>query len=68
MFVLGRDGGDAFALLLNSAENGVEFTIPKAPNNEWQLAATSDPDQQANDPVTTLIVRDSSFTLLRSIQ
>jgi glycogen operon protein len=68
MFVLGHDGGDAFALLLNSAENGVEFTIPKAPNNEWQLAATSDPDQQANDPVTTLIVRDSSFTLLRSIQ
>jgi isoamylase len=68
MFVLAHDGGDAFALLLNSAENGVEFTIPKAPNNEWQLAATSDPDQQANDPVTTLIVRDSSFTLLRSIQ
>jgi isoamylase len=66
MFVLGHEGGDTFALLLNSAENGVEFTVPKAPNNEWRLAASSDPDQQANDPVTTLIVRNSSFTLLRS--
>jgi isoamylase len=66
MFLLGHDGGDAFALLLNSAANGVEFTIPKAPNHEWQLAATSDPEQQVNEPVTTLIVRDSSFTLLRS--
>ena len=66
IFLVGRDGADAFALLLNSAENGVEFTIPTAPNHEWELAVSSDPEQQVRPPVTTLIVRDSSFTLLRS--
>jgi isoamylase len=66
IFVLGHEGGDAFALLLNAAENGVEFTIPTAPNNEWHLAASSDPGQQVEGPVTTLIARDSSFTLLQS--
>jgi isoamylase len=58
--------GDAFALLLNSASNGVEFSIPKAPHSEWTLALSSDPDQVVDGAVTTLIVRDSSFTLLRS--
>jgi len=66
MFILGHADGDAFALLLNSAENGVEFTVADAPNHEWQLAASSDPGQQVDGPVTTLIVRDASFTLLRS--
>jgi isoamylase len=66
MFLVGSDGADSFALLLNSAENGVEFTIPEAPHADWQLAVSSDPDQQVKSPVTTLIVRDSSFTLLRS--
>ena len=66
MFVLGHEGADAFALLLNSAENVVEFTIPPAPHEQWQLAVSSDPEQVVADPVTTLLVRNSSFTLLRS--
>jgi isoamylase len=65
-FVLEHEGSDAFALLLNSAENGVEFQVPKAPNGEWELAISSDPEQQVAGEVTTLIVRDASFTLLRS--
>jgi isoamylase len=65
-FVLGHAGADSFALLLNSAENGVEFQVPEAPGGEWELAASSDPEQQVEGPVTTLIVRDASFTLLRS--
>jgi isoamylase len=68
LFVLGHEGGDAFALLLNAAENGVEFTVPKAPSAEWTLAASSDSEQRVQEPVTTLIVRDASFTLLRSVQ
>jgi isoamylase len=66
VFVVGHRDGDAFALLLNAAENGVEFTVPEAPHGEWQLALSSDPEQQVAAPVSTLIVRDSSFTLLRS--
>ncbi len=65
-FVWEHRGADAFALLLNSAENGVEFTVPEAPNQEWVLSASSDSDQKVEGPVTTLIVRDQSFTLLRS--
>ncbi|MEP6800125.1 MAG: glycogen debranching protein GlgX, partial [Lapillicoccus sp.] len=67
-FVWEHSGADAFALLLNSAENGVEFVVPDAPHKEWTLASSSDAEQQVADPVTTLIVRDSSFTLLRSAQ
>ena len=65
-FILEHAGADAFALLLNAAENGVEFRIPTAPNQEWELAASSDTDQTVSAPVSTLIVRDGSFTLLRS--
>ena len=65
-FVLEHTGAHAFALLLNAAANGVEFTVPAAPNGEWELAASSDPGQQVTAPVSTLIVRDGSFTLLRS--
>ena len=65
-FVLATEGADAFALLLNSAENGVEFTVPAAPNKQWELALSSDPEQTVAGEVTTLIVRDASFTLLRS--
>ena len=55
----------AFALLMNAAENVVEFTVPDAPNNKWQLAVSSDPDQKIRAGLH-LIVRDVSFTLLRS--
>ncbi len=65
-FLLDHDGADAFALLMNSAENGVEFAVPDAPHNKWELAVSSDPAQKVRGPVTTLIVRDVSFTLLRS--
>ena len=66
MFVLAHKGGDTFALLMNAAGNGVEFTVPEAPAGVWELALSSDPEQQVVPPVTTLIVRDASFTLLRS--
>ena len=36
-------GADAFALLLNAAENGVEFTVPDAPHGEWELASVERP-------------------------
>jgi isoamylase len=65
-FVVGHRDGDSFALLFNSAENGVEFTLPDAPFGAWALAASSDPDQTVSEEATTLIVRDASFTLLRS--
>ncbi|MFB2586622.1 glycogen debranching protein GlgX [Herbiconiux liukaitaii] len=65
-FVFSHPGADSFALLLNAAENGVEFAVPAAPDAEWTLAASSDPGQQVEGAVTTLIVRDGSFTLLQS--
>ena len=65
-FVVGNAGCDSFALLLNGAHNGVEFTVPDAPGEEWTLEISSDADQRVAAPVTTLIVRDLSFTLLRS--
>ncbi|GGF33147.1 glycogen debranching protein GlgX [Subtercola lobariae] len=65
-FVLEHESADAFALLLNAAANGVEFQVPPAPHAEWQLAASSDPAQQVEGDVTTLIVAGTSFTLLRS--
>ncbi|WKK72257.1 hypothetical protein Q0F99_04490 [Rathayibacter oskolensis] len=65
-FVFEHEGSDSFALLMNAAENGVEFTVPTAPGAEWVLASSSDPGQVVEGEVTTLIVRDGSFTLLRS--
>jgi hypothetical protein len=38
----------------------------RSPFGAWSLAASSDPAQTVADPVTTPIVRDASFTLLRS--
>jgi isoamylase len=66
MFVVGTEGQDSFALLVNAASNGVEFTLPEAPDLEWELAISSDPEQTVASPVSTLIVRDASFTLVRS--
>jgi isoamylase len=65
-FVFSHEGADSFALLLNAAENGVEFTVPDAPGAEWTLELSSDPGQTVAGEVTTLIVRDASFTVLRS--
>ena len=65
-FVFSHTGADSFALLLNAAENAVEFTVPDAPLGTWELALSSDGDQRVSDPVTTLMVKEGSFTLLRS--
>ena len=65
-FLLQHDGADSFALLMSSAENGVEFRVPAAPGAEWELASSSDAGQRVAAPVSTLIVRGTSFTLLRS--
>ena len=64
--VFTHEGADSFALLLNAAENGVEFQVPEAPGAEWELATSSDPAQVVEGAVTTLIVSGGSFTLLRS--
>ncbi|MGI3779939.1 MAG: glycogen debranching protein GlgX [Janthinobacterium lividum] len=66
MFVLSHRDRDTFALLLNSAENGVDFALPPAPDADWELVVSSDLEQTVVPPVSTLIVRDGSFTLLRS--
>lgn len=68
MFVLSHRARDTFALLLNAAENEVELTLPPASAADWELVVSSDPEQTVTPPVTTLIVQDSSFTLLRSRQ
>ena len=65
-FLFGHPGADSFLLMLNAAENGVEFAVAEAPHAAWALAISSDPEQSVQEPVTTLIVRDGSFTLLRS--
>jgi isoamylase len=65
-FVFSHRDGDSFALLLNSAANGVEFTLPDAEGAAWQLELSSDPDQSVGDTATSTIVTDHSFTLLRS--
>jgi isoamylase len=57
---------DSFALLLNSAGNGVEFTLPPAPDAGWELAISSDPEQTVSADASTIIVTDHSFTLLQS--
>jgi len=65
-FILAHKDADTFALLLNSAENGVEFIVPDAPGERWQLVASSDDEQTVAGPVTTLILGGRTFTLLRS--
>jgi isoamylase len=65
-FVFSHKDGDSFALLLNSAANGVEFALPDAHGAAWELALSSDPDQAVAADADTAIVTDHSFTLLRS--
>jgi isoamylase len=66
VFVLEHRERDAFALMLNASENGVEFTVAPAPHGEWELVVSSDLEQVVAAPVSTLVNRDCSFTLLRS--
>ncbi|MBX3077840.1 MAG: glycogen debranching protein GlgX [Cryobacterium sp.] len=65
-FLLAHEGADTFALLLNSADNGVEFTIPEAPNEPWMRVVSSDGEQETSGAIDTLILAGNSFTLLRS--
>ncbi|HWU58859.1 MAG TPA: glycogen debranching protein GlgX, partial [Microbacteriaceae bacterium] len=65
-FVLGHTGADSFALLVNAAHNGVEFTVPPAPGEPWELVISSDESQAAAQHVATIILSETSFTLLRS--
>jgi isoamylase len=65
-FVFSHRDGDTFALLLNSAANGVEFVLPQADGAGWQLELSSDPDQCVGDGAESVIVTDHSFTLVRS--
>jgi glycogen operon protein len=65
-FVFSHSDSASFALLLNSAANGVEFTLPDAPQGSWELALSSDPDQSIATGAQSAIVADHSFTLLRS--
>jgi isoamylase len=61
-----EESSAAFALLLNSASNEVEFVVPSAPHGPWELASSSDPEQHVGADITELLVRDASFTLLVS--
>ena len=65
-FVFRHRDGDAFALLLNSAANGVEFALPDPDGATWELALSSDPEQSVATDSPSVIVTDHSFTLLRS--
>jgi isoamylase len=65
VFVLGHAGHDSFALVMNAAENGVEFVLPHAPRGAWRLELTSDEglDVEAARRIT---LAPRSFALLRS--
>ncbi|GAB3610644.1 glycogen debranching protein GlgX [Humibacter ginsengiterrae] len=65
-FVLAHEGADTFALLLNSADNGVEFTLPDARGKRWRLVISSDPEHEEGDLDGSLIMGGRTFALLRS--
>lgn len=65
-FVFRHATSTAFALLLNAAENGVEFDVPDAPGAPWELVESSDPEQSFDTGAPTVIVQGTSFTLLGS--
>ena len=64
-FVLGHVRRDSFALLMNAAENGVEFSLPSAPHKPWRLELTSD-EGLGVDVARRLTLAPRSFALLRS--
>ncbi|MGI4894856.1 MAG: hypothetical protein ACRYF3_07070, partial [Janthinobacterium lividum] len=53
-------------LLVNAAETPVEFGVPTPPHGPWQLAMSSDPDQEVGREVEQLLIGDHSTTVLRS--
>ena len=57
----------AWHLAAEHPERVCTLTAVSVPHpTAFGTAIASDPDQQVHDKVTTLIVRDSSFTLVRS--
>jgi glycogen operon protein len=64
-FVLEHRGSDSFALLLNAAENGVEFTVPQAAGDGWEFELASEPALQS-PRASDLTLPPLSFALLRS--
>ncbi|GAA4154012.1 glycogen debranching protein GlgX [Gryllotalpicola daejeonensis] len=64
-FVLGHQGHATFALLMNAAENGVEFALPYQQRRVWRLELTSD-DRLDVDTARKLTLAPRSFALLRS--
>ena len=65
-FVLMHQGTDSFALLLNAAGNGVDFTLPAAPGGAWTLELSSDTELELGE-AAALTLGPSSFALLRSV-
>lgn len=43
-----------------------DWVKPDGPHGTRRLALSSDDDQRVSDPVTTLMVKEGSFMLLRS--
>ena len=65
-FVLTHEAPTRSPCSSTARERSSSSTCPTRPGGEWELASSSDPDQQVEGAVTTLLVRDASFTLLRS--
>ncbi|AYG05463.1 glycogen debranching enzyme GlgX [Gryllotalpicola protaetiae] len=65
VFILGHAGHDAFAVLMNAAENGVEFSLPRPPHHAWRLELTSD-EGLAVEVARRLTLAPRSFAVLRS--
>jgi isoamylase len=72
-FLLWHRDEDAFVVFFNAAQHHVDFLLSKlstAPKKPWELATPEEAAAAAKieqpDNLNTLIVRDASFTLLRS--
>ncbi len=59
-------GADSSALLLTSAENGVELTVSPASGSPWRLEIASDPDLPRDTDLESLLLAPASFALLAS--
>ena len=64
-FVLMLEGADSFALMVNAAENGVEFALPPHAD-AWSLELSSDPELPEAITAPALTLAPMSFALLRS--
>ncbi|MFB9376036.1 glycogen debranching protein GlgX [Kineococcus gynurae] len=60
------EGSASILLLVNAADNPVEFQVPDPDGKPWTLAMSSDPEQAVGAEVQTLLVRDYSTTVLLS--